>query len=268
MDNEAINPSEVFAVMVGGTIFLSILAGFIIYFMFLYRQKQLLHKEEQKRLKAEYEQAVTESQVEIQNEILHHVSAEIHDNLGQVASLLKIHLHTLPIPESEPDKGKFIESKELLAKLIYDLKSLSIGLNTDYITENGLAYALENVVNRINKTGSMKAHISAPIDKINLDRGKEIFLFRMGQEILNNMLKHSQANNIYVDLQLDDNNTLIATYRDDGIGFDVEEIRESGLKNQHSGLHNLYKRCKLINAELKIRSIAHQGSEFIITLAL
>jgi len=256
---------DLVVLMATGAIFFSFLAGFIIYFMFLYRQKQLLHVVEEKRLKAEYEQALAESQNEIQEDVLRHVSSEIHDNLGQIASLLKIHLYTLPVAENGVEKLN--ESKELLSQLIHDLKALSIGLNTNYIHENGWVYALENEVSRINKTGVIQAFFTFPDERISIDSGKEIFLFRMAQEILNNMLKHAEASEIQIKIQ-EENNILVASFRDNGRGFDVDEMLTNGIKNKHSGLLNLQKRGQLIGAEIKIESKLGQGSEFIIILPL
>jgi two-component system NarL family sensor kinase len=256
---------DIVILMATGAIFFSFLAGFIIYFMFLYRQKQLLHIEEEKRLKAEYDQALAESQYEIQEDVLRHVSSEIHDNLGQIASLLKIHLHTLPVAES--GVGKLNESKELLSQLIHDLKALSISLNTNYIYENGWVHALENEILRINKTGTIQAFFASQEERITIDHTKEIFLFRMAQEILNNMLKHSKATEIQVNIKKE-NNLLAASFHDNGCGFNVAEMLDNGIKNKHSGLRSLQKRGQLIEAEIKIESKPGQGSEFIIILPL
>ena len=254
---------DIVILMATGAIFFSFLAGFIIYFMFLYRQKQLLHAEEEKRLKAEYEQALAESQNEIQEDVLRHVSSEIHDNLGQIASLLKIHLHTLPVAENGIEKLN--ESKELLSRLIHDLKALSINLNTNYIYENGWVHALENEVLRINKTKILQAFFSSQEIRIHIDPGKEIFLFRMAQEILNNVIKHAQATEIHINIQLR-NNTLEASFKDNGCGFDVDGMLSNGIKAKHSGLLTLQKRGQLIGAEVKIESKLREGSEFIIIL--
>jgi len=259
--------SEWIVFMVCGIIFFCMLVGFIIYFIFFYRQKQLLHIEAEKRLKAEYEKGLAESQVAIQDNVLRHVSSEIHDNLGQIASLLKMQLYSFPMPETIAGQKKLSESRDLLSKLIKDLKALSINLNKDFIVENGLAFALQNEVDRINQTGIVCVHIQIPDERVELGDAKEIFLFRMGQEILNNMLKYAHASDIWVVLHVE-NGTLHYSFKDNGRGFHVDETLQSGLKKGHSGLHSLQKIAGLMHAELKINSVINKGSEFMITLHL
>lgn len=265
MHNET--ASEWVILIFSGTLFFTLLVGFIIYFIFMYRQKQLLFLAEQKRLKAEYEKNVAEAQIEIQEDILRYVSSEIHDNLGQIASLLKIHLFTFPIPDSDEGNEKLRESKELLTQLINDLKTLSLNLNTDYISENGFVQALQNQVERVNRTGILHVQLDTPAHRIALADEKEIFLFRMSQEIITNILKHAQASVLKIVIS-SSTDLLTLSFKDNGCGFDVEKMLSEGIKSQHSGLRNLQKRSKLIQADLKIHSEAQHGSEFIITLPL
>jgi len=258
--------SDIVFIMVMGFAFFFLLAGFLVYFVFMYREKQLIHIEEQKRLTAQYQQAVLESQMEIQEEVLQHVSSEIHDNLGQIASLLKIQLHTFPTPEDPVAQDKLNDSKDLLGKLIKDLKSLSVSLNTDYVAELGLLEALKKEAERINKTGTVNTQVYAD-DMPQLDHGKEVFLYRMAQEILNNMLKHAEATEIHIRLSYADH-VLTAVFEDNGKGFNVDQMFSEGIKNQKSGLRNLKKRCDLIRGKLEITSSLNKGSRFLINLPL
>lgn len=257
--------SELVTFMGVGTIFFIALALFIIYFIYSYRQKQLFHLEEQKRLEAQYQQALLESQTEVQQELLRHVSAEIHDNLGQIASLLKIQLYTLPLPADSPALPKVAESKELLGKLIHDLKQLSVSLNTDFIAEEGLVPALRKETERINGLATATVTLQAPGEPLPLDAGKTLFVYRMAQEILNNMLKHAQCTKI--DIQITYNTpTLVAVFEDNGIGFLVEQTLAQSTAHQQSGLRNLKKRCEMLHGSVEINSTPKQGSKFVITL--
>ncbi|MBL0911437.1 MAG: hypothetical protein IBJ09_03610 [Bacteroidia bacterium] len=258
---------ELLIAMIAGSIVFLILAGFIIYFMFLYRQKQLLHANEQKRLEAQYQEAVMESRMEIQTQILQHVSSEIHDNLGQIASLINIHLHTFPPPENPQAEAKLQESRELLRRLTRDMRQLSQSLNTEHLSEKGFFRALEEESERIARTGIVSVHLNLPAPVPQLDKNIEVFLFRISQEILNNMLKHAQATEIHIDLELQPEHLAIS-FRDNGIGFNPDLALQEGAARRRSGLRNLQKRCEWIHAGLEIESAPGEGSRFILKLPL
>lgn len=261
MTEIAAQSSEIVIFLVTGIIFFTLLGCFLVYFIIMYNKKQL----EQKRLEAQYQQAILESQTEIQQELLNHVSSEIHDNLGQVASLLKIQLHTLPLEKDSPALPKLNESKELLGKLILDLKLLSVSLNTDFIAEAGLVAALQKETERINQLGTVAVALQGPAEALPLDAGKTLFLYRMAQEILNNMLKHARCTQIGIRLSYS-NGTLVAVFEDNGVGFAVDETLAQSASKQQSGLRNLQKRCEMIHGSVEINSELGRGSKFVITL--
>lgn len=253
--------------MVAGSVVFMLLAGFIIYFMFLYRQKQQLHALEQHRLQAQYSEALMESRMEIQDQILQHVSSEIHDNLGQIASLINIHLHTFPQPENPEASHKLTESRELLQHLTRDMRLLSLSLNTEHLARKGFTEALRDECERIQRTGLLHTFVNAPPEPIGLDKNIEIFLFRISQEILNNMLKHARASRIDIHIE-QQQNSLEIVFADNGIGFDVQTALEQGAARSKSGLRNLQKRCQWIHAQLHIESAPEKGSRFLLKLPI
>jgi len=254
-------------VMINGFVIFLLMAGFLLYFVFLYRQKQQLDADKQKRLEAQYQEAVMESRMEIQSQILQHVSSEIHDNLGQIASLIHIHLHTFPPPENPQAQAKLQESRELLQRLTLDMRLLSQSLNTEQLSEKGFLRALQEESERIARTGVVSVHLALPEENIRLDKNIEVFLFRISQEILNNMLKHARATQIQIDLLMETEYLLIR-FSDNGIGFDPEQALQEGSANRRSGLRNLQKRCEWIHAGLEIESEPEKGSRFILKLPL
>jgi two-component system, NarL family, sensor kinase len=93
-------PSDVVTVLIAGTVILLVLVFFIVSFLFIYQKRQLLHIKEKQQLKLDYERAINESQLEIQEETLRYVGRELHDNIGQILSLVKLHLYDTQNPET------------------------------------------------------------------------------------------------------------------------------------------------------------------------
>ncbi|MFT3748653.1 MAG: ATP-binding protein [Agriterribacter sp.] len=236
---------------------------FLIIYVNIYNEKKNKHLKEKESLKAHFSQTLLQSQLEIQDQTLQHISRELHDNLGQIASLIKINLNTIQLENTAKAAQKIEDTKELIRQLITDLKGLSVRLNSDRITQFGLIKTLQAETERINSTDAFSASFEATGTDPTLTPEKSIILYRMIQEIINNIIKHSEAKHIDIKLNATEN-LFTLVFRDDGIGFNVEEK----LNNSGAGLLNLQNRAKLINAQLTIQSTPGNGTVFTIQMPL
>ncbi len=252
---------ELLTLVICGTIVLLLLFVFILNLLFLYQKKQRKNLEEKLHLQSQFSQTLLQSQLEIREQTLTHVGRELHDNLGQVASLIKINLNTLSLNDKTSAEEKIENTKELIRQLIGDLKALSVSLNSDRIHHLGLTRALELEVNHLNKTELFKVEYSSNGIYPSIDSNKTIIVYRMVQEVLNNMVKHSEAKHISISL-VSTEKLITLALSDDGKGFNVEEKTKSG----GSGLINLKNRAGLINAQITIQSTPGNGSKVTIEL--
>lgn len=227
---------------------------FIIYFVVLYRHKQLKNKKEQEQLQSVFSQELLKTQVEIQEQTLEHISREIHDNITQVLSFVKLTLAMVGNAGEKEKQLKINESRELIAQSINDLRDLSKSLSFDHITAMGLASTIEIEVNRINKSGLLDVSFLLEGEVYSLGEQRELVLFRILQEALNNALKHSEAKHFKIILQYH-SDLFNLTLEDDGSGFSTETLyNKSG-----SGLKNMENRATLIGGIAKIDSAPGKG---------
>lgn len=245
------------------TIFLLIIATGIIMLVLVYQKRQVQYLSEKEQLKITFEKEILKTEIEIQEHTLQQISRELHDNFGHIASLIKINLHTLRLDDLNKAVEKIEDTKDFTRQLIADIKSLSVSLNSDRIAKTGLVKALQTEVERLNKTDLFTASFTQSGNVAEIENDKAIILYRMAQEVLNNMVKHSDAKCINVNLSIKDNLFILA-FSDDGKGFDVEEQLKSG----GSGLTNLQKRAGLINAQLTIQSKPGKGTNIAIQMLL
>lgn len=257
-----IQADNIITLVVSITLIFLVGGFFLVAYVNLYNEKKRRHHEEKESLKREFAQTLVQSQLEIKEQTLQHISYELHDNLGQVASLIKINLNTLQLNNESAATEKIEHTKELTRQLIGDLKAISVSLGTDRILQTGLAKAIAMEVERLNKTGQFMATFERIGDAPLLDRDKMIILYRMVQEILNNIVKHSGGSHITV-LFTATENLLTLALSDDGAGFELEDKKNSG-----AGLLNLYTRARLIGASLTIESILGNGTQITIALPL
>ncbi|HMG88436.1 MAG TPA: ATP-binding protein [Chryseolinea sp.] len=245
----------------GAVIFIFLVLLWLLRIVVKYQKNNFKHSLEKQQLQSQFSQTLLQSQLEIKEQTLQNIAYELHDNLGQIASLIKINLNTLQLKADEQSAQKIEDTKELVRQLITDLKSLSVSLNSERVSQLGIDKGLENEVERLNKTGQyeivMQQEGSIPM----LDANTTIILYRMSQEIINNIIKHSGAKRIVLSLNAT-SKFLILAFSDDGVGFD----KEAKIKGGGSGLMNLQSRAKLINAELTIKSSPGSGTVISIEL--
>lgn len=243
------------------TLFFACLTGFIIYFVVLYRNKQLQNKKRQEQLQAAFRQELLKSQIEMQEQTLEHISREIHDNITQVLSFVKLSLGmTSKISEGQK-QTKIDECRELVAQTITDLRDLSKSLSYEHISAFGLAQIIQTEVDKIKKSGLVDVTFSLEGTSYSLGEQHELVLFRIFQEALNNALKHSGAEHLKIMLQYQPD-LFNLSLQDDGEGFSAETLdNKSG-----SGLRNIENRAALIGGMATIYSSPGKGCTVKVTL--
>lgn len=206
-----------------------------------------------------YQKELLEIQAEIRNQSLNDVGRELHDNIGQIASYVKmqVELQMRKLPEEHAQGLE--ELREQSQNLIDQVRSLSRGLNSNNLERLGLPEMMRSEIERYSRLNGPQ--ISAK--EVNLPEfianENAIFLYRVFQEMINNAFKHSQATKIEVRWGFE-NDALFVEVSDDGRGFNPNEL------HQGTGLMNLKDRCSLIGATLNIASKKGEGARFFIKL--
>lgn len=235
-------------------VLLLVVSGFFLFRIYLKRKNKLLL--EQERMNIAFEQTLLKSKLEIQENTFNDISREIHDNIGQVLSLVRINLNTL---DTSADAEKINLMDELMGKAITDLRNLSHSLNADHIRNTGWLPPVTKLLSDLQKTGKYTTHIHYDENLSLPGSDKPIILFRMIQEIINNIIRHAAADTIHLDARKEDGKMVIKI-GDNGKGFDV------GKNPAGVGLQNLKNRAKMINADLHIKSEKGEGTTVTISI--
>ncbi len=249
------------------TILLLIVATGIVMLVLVYQKKQLQYLRDKEQLRVKFDKEILESKLEIQEQTFKNISQEIHDNIGQVLSLAKITINTMDCGDREGMMEKIGTSSELVSQAIQDLRDLSRSLNADFIMEMGLLKSIEYELEMIKKTGRYQTNLTKEGDHQRLSHKHELILFRIFQEVLNNVLKHAKASEINMKINYNSTN-FIMHISDNGIGFDNEKLkRDMGFKDK-LGITNITNRASLIGADLKIITDEGKGTTVTIDLPL
>jgi signal transduction histidine kinase len=251
--------SQFLVTIVGGTIILLLLITFLFAFFLFFQNKQRKFLQEKAALKTAYDQEILKSQIEVQNQTLQHIGQELHDNIGQLLSVAKINLNILE--ESDNEELDFIkQTNEIITQSISDLRALTKSLDGDFVKDFGLEESISHELQRIRKTRRFQTEISVLGEKSKLGYEREIVLFRIVQEVLNNALKHSKAKNLTIILHYFPASFTL-TISDNGKGFDLENINQKAISQAGAGLRNIQRRMELIGGKCIINSVVGEGTE-------
>jgi two-component system, NarL family, sensor kinase len=254
---------DVRSIIILGTIVFLILGAFIVSFIFLYRYRRNKMLFEKEQMETFFQQELLRTQLEIQEQTLKNISQEIHDNIGQMLSLAKLNLATTDIEQKEMVQQKINDSHHLISKAIQDLRDLSRSFNTDYVSEMGLLRSIEYELEMIQKTGTIKTKLDVTGPVYKLDPQKELILFRIVQETLNNVIKHANADTVSIMIAYNSANITLRI-SDNGCGFDLLPLNENVNVKFGLGIRNMHNRAKLIGADFSISSMISKGTEVII----
>ncbi|WP_298262807.1 ATP-binding protein [uncultured Lutibacter sp.] len=242
------------------TIVILVLSLAVILFFSYFQKKKTAYLIEQRETKKRFEEEITKSKMEIQEQALQNISWEIHDNVGQLLSVAKMQLNMVQFSLPNEQQIKIQETGDIVGKSLQELRGLAKSLNPDTIKNIGLEESIALEIGRYNRLNVIKAELKIQKEPFILSNEKEIILFRIIQEFCNNTLKYSKAKNLDIHLNFNEKDLEIIA-EDNGIGFDVNDSSlQTGI-----GLLNMKSRAKLIGAKLVLESSKKNGTKLYIS---
>jgi len=239
-------------------ILLVVFCTFIVTIIYRYQQKQHSYFKELEDLKITHENALLKAQLEMQEYTFQNISREIHDNIGQKLSLVKLYLNTIPRPKTDIPDVKISDSVRIVSEVINDLSDIARSMSSEIILNNGLVKGVEFEVAQLQKSGIYEIRLIVSGNPIFFVFEKELIIFRIIQESLNNIMKHAEATKINIHLHYN-SNQLNLSIEDNGKGFLKDE------KKHGTGLNNIKKRTSLLKGIFSINS-GKEGTQITITI--
>ncbi len=196
------------------------------------------------------------------------ISRELHDELGQALTVLKLKLGAMArrLPEDHLELKEDCEGlRQYVDQIIGSVRRLSHDLTPSIVEDLGLSAALGRLA------GDLTEHIDieAKIDVGEVDHlfslEERINIYRIFQEALTNVVKHAQASRVDI-LVKELKDTVTLSVEDDGKGFEVEEIKGKNLSQRGLGLTGMEERIKLLGGKMEIWSEKDKGTRLIFSV--
>lgn len=189
---------------------------------------------------------------------------DLHDGLGPLLSTVKMSISTLTGMEENPERRAIIQNADMVInEAIKSIKDISNNLSPHMLNNFGLASAIKNFSNKIVSSGNIGLSFHTNLQDKRYKTDIEVIIYRVTCELINNTLKHAQAGNIEIHLN-QQGSTLILSYSDDGIGFDVNEVVHG--KSKGMGYSNMISRVHSIKGTFDIDSGRDIGTKVFITV--
>ena len=218
-------------------------------------QQQVLITEKQK--KKDVVDAVIGAQEKERNEL----SAELHDNVNQLLAASILYLKTAQ--KQEVIKESLItQSLDYVQKAVDELRNISRNLTPSELKMNGLSAALRVFAEKLHIPNSFEVKlVTGELNETKINQPLKLAVYRIVQEVINNILKHANANEVAIHLCETDNN-LKLTVTDNGKGFDLLTIKK-GL-----GITNIYNRAENFGGSAEIISSPGKGCTWNVAIPL
>ena len=224
-----------------------ILETFVISMALIYRywsEKDLQRKKEEK----------------IQTQTLNDISEEIHDNIGQTLALANLNLRTINFNSADSIQNKTSDTKILISKAITDLRDLSRTMKNDSFVGVNIIKEVRAECAEVGKPGAFRIAFSSNVESLTIATKKQVIVMRIIKGVFQNVIRHSQASLVEVDLDVKPG-ILSIKIKDNGIGFDL-----SGEALNSNGHTNIRNRCLLLKAACNIESEPGSGTKITIDM--
>ncbi len=196
------------------------------------------------------------------------IARDLHDETGQSLTAIGMGLRGLEGRLNTRNKEALntLHKLEMLtADSLKELQRLMTDLRPSHLDDLGLSAAIRWYSSKIQEHSSLSIRLDIHGEECDLDDAMKITIFRIIQESLNNIIKHSQATHVNIHLHFDEKNVRISVF-DNGIGFDHDEIQQKRASRLSLGLAGMEERAALLDGTVTVQSRPGYGTEVEATI--
>ncbi len=207
----------------------------------------------------------TKAIIEAEENERQRIASDLHDGVGQYMTAAKMNLESLTDKlnfKQETDILTYQNAINLVGDSLGEVRSISHNMMPNALLKNGLGSAVRSFLDSINQ---QKLKVQLFTDGLNtqIDSNTEIFLYRIIQECVNNVLKHANASELNISILVDENE-LDVTIEDNGKGFNINNLSEkAGI-----GISNIQKRIQFLKGDIHWDSIEGRGTTVVMNVPM
>ena len=243
-------PSGITSVMFFGTIGMLSLAVGLIVFIIFHQRKVIRYQGTLQRMEQDQQRMLLNASIRLQEEERQRLAADLHDDAGPLLATARLYLNENLV---NMDKASQLQSiynaKQIIDDTIQLIRNISHSLMPPTLKNFGLESALNDLFQKISGSGSLNASCRFHDYKERLKTEDELILFRVLQELVNNILKHSNASFIHVTQNINGDRFFLRLHHD-GRGLTQSDFEKLNKSPVGLGLKNIQSRLKLLSGNI------------------
>ncbi len=253
-------------ILIAGTIGMLLMVLTIIFFVIIHQRRVIKYQLELKKVNEEQQKKLTQAAVQSEETERKRISGELHDDIGALLSSVKLYLNQIQ-PANFNDQSKIDilnNCKELLNDTVQHVRNLSSNLQPSIIKDFGLLSTLQNFCDKLSHSSGLKISITAQGAISRFQTEDELAVFRILQELTNNIIKHANAQTIHFSLVRKNSDTLQIFIEHNGNGLSQEEFEQKLYSMQGLGLKNIQNRLNILRGNIHFQ----KGNDSMYTISV
>ncbi|TVR40620.1 MAG: hypothetical protein EA392_03520 [Cryomorphaceae bacterium] len=239
---------------------------FMIFITFLFYQRKVnKNKLMLKEKEAAYQQELIHASIKSQEQERRRIAQDLHDEVGAMLSTIRLQLSAAATKLAHQD-NPVIPAVNMVDETITNVRRISKDLLPPTLEKFGLTHALNELADKVSEATGITIQKELPTQTTRMELERELALYRVIQEMMNNAMKHAEATTFNLRLK-EENGNLHLTFSDNGKGFDINALQQSRSGQTGLGLKNLENRVGLAGGEMTLTSAPGKGTRIDIALS-
>ena len=233
-----------------GTLGMLVLAIGLVVFIVFHQRKVIKYQEQLQRMEEEQQQILLNASIRWQEEERQRIAADLHDDAGPLLATARLYLNdNLVNQDTATQLQSIYNAKQIIDDTIQLIRNISHSLMPPTLKNFGLESAINDLFQKISGSGSMNASCRFHDYRDRLLPQRELLIFRVTQELVNNILKHSSATFIHLTQNINNAMFYIRIHHD-GKGITQADFEKMNKSSVGLGLKNIQSRMKVLNGSV------------------
>lgn len=235
------------------------LAIALIISIIFHQRKVIRYQLKMQLMEAEQQKILLYASIKLQEEERQRIAADLHDDAGPLLATARLYLtENMVNLDKATQLQSIFNAKQIIDEAIQLIRNISHSLMPPTLKNFGLESTVNDFFQKINGAGSLNVNARFHDYKIRLKPEKELAVFRVIQELINNILKHSNSSFIHLTQHSGENNMIIRLHHD-GRGLTQDDFIKMSKSNVGLGLKNIQSRLKVIHGDIFYEQDASQS---------
>lgn len=244
------NTTSFTTIMLLGTLAMVGLALGIVFFVILHQRKVIRFNNQLKKLEDEKQQILLNASIKYQEEERNRIAADLHDDVGPLLATARLYLNENMINlEPAAQLQSIFSAKQIIDDAIQLIRNISHSMMPPTLKNFGLESAMSDLFQKINGSATLNASVRFHDYRTRLKLDQELLIFRILQELVNNILKHSNAGFIHLTQNANSTHNYLRLHHD-GHGIVQTEFDRLNHLSTGLGLKNIASRIKVLNGRI------------------